>query len=167
MRDTDFLFRARKNHCPGILFNQGGYPFATEHEGTYYYTMQTPGCDSIILYTSPDIESLTSARQKIVFTYADLNMHNFYSPELHRINGNGTSISRPTTATPTTISCSCLKTLPRIRCRGNGLPMALSSQTTNGISESTPHRSPSAKNSSSYGRDGRNGAWKARPNAFS
>ncbi len=76
-----------KTTDPGILFNQGGYPFATEHEGTYYYTMQTPGCDSIILYTSPDIESLTSARQKIVFTYADLNMHNFYSPELHRING--------------------------------------------------------------------------------
>lgn len=83
-----FACSEQKNTAePDIIFERGGYPYATEHNGIYYYTMQTTGCDSIIIYATDNLKAMASARQKIVFTHADRDMHNFYSPELHRING--------------------------------------------------------------------------------
>lgn len=70
-----------------IVFADGRYPYALLHNGTYYYTMQTPYCDSIIIYESPELKELPSARSRLVYSSADGDMHHYYSPELHLIDG--------------------------------------------------------------------------------
>ena len=69
-----------------VIFSIGRYPFAIEHNGEYYYTMQNERCDSIILYSATEIKDIASSPGKVIFTSSDRNMHNFYSPEIHCID---------------------------------------------------------------------------------
>ncbi|MDE5941320.1 MAG: glycoside hydrolase family 43 protein [Muribaculaceae bacterium] len=73
-------------NTPEIIFPQGAYPHVTQHKGVYYYTMQTVHVDTIALYASPDIATLSQGESKIIMTSAHNGMSHFYSPELHRID---------------------------------------------------------------------------------
>ena len=69
-----------------VIFDIGRYPFAIEHNGKYFYTMQNERCDSIILYSATEIADIASSPGKVIFTSSDRDMHNFYSPEIHRFD---------------------------------------------------------------------------------
>lgn len=70
-----------------IIFSQGAYPQAMEHEGTYYIIKQSLNVDTIDIYATDNIEQMSNLRHKVVMTSSDTGMKNFYSPELHRIGG--------------------------------------------------------------------------------
>lgn len=71
---------------PLILFETGAYPSAIQHNGHYYYIMQDRQIGVLTLYSSSDISKIAQGESRDIFRLADCNMHNFYSPEVHRIN---------------------------------------------------------------------------------
>lgn len=79
--------RVENNPADRVLFRQGAYPFVTEHDGTYYITIQNLNVDTIALYATRDLTAPETMRKKVVWTSADNGMKNFYSPEIHRIDG--------------------------------------------------------------------------------
>jgi GH43 family beta-xylosidase len=74
------------NANSNILFEQGAYPYITQHNGTFYYTMQSTAVDTIALYSATSIEGLPTGQRRVVLTTTECGKQNFYSPELHRIN---------------------------------------------------------------------------------
>ena len=68
------------------LFQRGTYPQAVYFEGKYYYLCQPSAHNSITVYEADAIDSLPTARQKVVFQ--DDVLDHIWSPELHSINGN-------------------------------------------------------------------------------
>ncbi len=68
-----------------VLFEDGAYPSAVEHNGTYYYIMQGPRVGVLTLYSSSDISKIAQGETRDILKSEDYKMHNFYSPELHRI----------------------------------------------------------------------------------
>lgn len=71
----------------GTIIRTGAYPFVTEYKGTYYYTMQTEKVDTIMLWATDDLNNINGEGGKVVFTSARSHLSNFWSPELHRIDG--------------------------------------------------------------------------------
>lgn len=73
---------------PKTVFELGGYPSATEYKGTYYYTMQreSQAKPDIMLFATKDITDFAGGDSVVVWSPGELSMHNFWSPEVHRIN---------------------------------------------------------------------------------
>lgn len=67
-----------------IIFERGCYPYVTHWQGNYYYTMQIPSADSIILYSSKDPAQLANGTRRCVWHHP--SMQHIWSPELHRLN---------------------------------------------------------------------------------
>lgn len=78
---------SNKSELPGnpVLFNNGAYPWVTEYKGTYYYTMQLEK-PHIALYSATNLADLGKADSVVVWKPQNDAMHNFWSPEIHRIN---------------------------------------------------------------------------------
>ena len=70
----------------GIIVT-GAYPYVTEYKGTYYYMMQTDSKDTMKLWATTDLDHIDKGRSKAVLTPANNRLQDFWSPELHRING--------------------------------------------------------------------------------
>ena len=68
-----------------VVFEEGCYPQATLWQGHYYYTMQQPDADCVVLYESDRLEDLAKGRTRTVLK-AD-SLHHIWSPELHRLAG--------------------------------------------------------------------------------
>ncbi len=69
---------------PLTLFPKGAYPSVASHNGTYYYTMQLDEPGIVVLYSAPTLPDIAKAERKIIWRTD--SMHNFWSPEIHRIN---------------------------------------------------------------------------------
>ncbi|MGI6242516.1 MAG: family 43 glycosylhydrolase [Prevotella sp.] len=69
---------------PQIIFEKGSYPYATLWQGNYYYTMQLPSADSIILYSSKDPSRIADGKRRCIWHHPP--MQHIWSPELHRLN---------------------------------------------------------------------------------
>ncbi len=67
-----------------LVFEQGGYPYATSWQGKYYYTMQLTDADSIVLYAASDPLQLATGERRVVW-HVD-SMQHIWSPELHRVD---------------------------------------------------------------------------------
>lgn len=83
-----FLAACIGSHSPGgdsvqTLFQQGSYPYATFWQGNYYYTMQPPEADDIVIYSSTDLLRISEGTQRSVW-HVD-SMQHIWSPELHRV----------------------------------------------------------------------------------
>lgn len=77
-----------KNETTGqVVFKYGAYPYVTEHNGTYYYTMQTGQVDTIMLWAADNPRRLAETKGKVVLTSKMTELRDLWSPELHRING--------------------------------------------------------------------------------
>lgn len=68
----------------GWLLEHGAYPYATPWDEHYFYTMQHPSGDTIILYQTDDLHKLHDAQSRVVWAVDSL--HHIWSPELHRIH---------------------------------------------------------------------------------
>lgn len=68
-----------------VVFQEGCYPQATFWQGRYYFTMQQPDADGVVLYEADRLEDLARGRQRTVLK-AD-SLHHVWSPELHRLAG--------------------------------------------------------------------------------
>ena len=68
-----------------VVFEEGCYPQATLWQGHYYYTMQQPDADCVVLYEADRVEDLAKGRKRTVLR-AD-SLHHIWSPELHRLAG--------------------------------------------------------------------------------
>ena len=68
-----------------VILEEGCYPHATLWQGCYYYTMQQPDADCVVLYAADQLEHLAQGRRHVVLP-ADSLQH-IWSPELHRIDG--------------------------------------------------------------------------------
>ena len=68
-----------------VVFEEGCYPQATLWQGHYYYTMQQPDADCVVLYEADRLEDLAKGRTRTVLK-AD-SLHHIWSPELHRLAG--------------------------------------------------------------------------------
>lgn len=68
-----------------LVFGEGAYPSVEEHNGTFYYTMQI-GERLIKLHAARKLEDIGKGDSVVVWTPGELSMHNFWSPEIHRIN---------------------------------------------------------------------------------
>ena len=67
-----------------VVFENGYYPYCTLWQGKYYYTMQIPSADSIVLYANADPKGLAKGERKCV--WHDSKMMHIWSPELHRLS---------------------------------------------------------------------------------
>ncbi|UKK51669.1 glycoside hydrolase family 43 protein [Prevotella sp. E13-17] len=67
-----------------LVFAAGYYPQVAVWNQHYYYTMQIPSADSIILWKSDSPETLAQGERQCVW-HAD-SMQHIWSPEIHRIN---------------------------------------------------------------------------------
>lgn len=65
----------------------GAYPYVTEYKGTYYCMMQTESKDTMKLWATTDLDHIANGKSKAVLTPANNRLKDFWSPELHRING--------------------------------------------------------------------------------
>lgn len=74
-----------KADTSGIIMDAGAYPFVTEHNGTYYYTMQNEMVDTIMLWATDDLRKMNEKKGKLILAAGDNGLCNFWSPELHRI----------------------------------------------------------------------------------
>lgn len=68
-----------------VVFEEGCYPQATLWQGHYYYTMQQPDADCVVLYEADRVEDLAKGRKRTVLK-AD-SLHHIWSPELHQLAG--------------------------------------------------------------------------------
>ena len=68
-----------------VVFEEGCYPQATLWQGRYYYTMQQPDADCVVLYEADRVEDLAKGRKRTVLK-AD-SLHHIWSPELHQLAG--------------------------------------------------------------------------------
>lgn len=68
-----------------VLFENGAYPYVTEYKGTYYYTMQIDQ-PYIALYSAKSIADIGTSDSIVAWRPGNRSMHNFWSPEIHRIN---------------------------------------------------------------------------------
>lgn len=84
---TALIASCGKRHDFTTLFTERSYPYATFHNGTYYYMMQEAG-DSIILYATKDLRQLPTADHKVIWTPSDATRSSHvWSPELHLVGG--------------------------------------------------------------------------------
>ena len=67
-----------------VVFDAGYYPYCIKWQDKYYFTMQVPSADSIILYVSEDPAQLSSGQHRLA--WANSSMKHIWSPELHRID---------------------------------------------------------------------------------
>lgn len=96
------------------LSDYGPDPWALWHDGSYYY-MHTM-IDSLVLWKTKDVTDIRNAEKKTIWIPTDpSNKHNLWAPEIHNIQGNGTSTMLPMTAIRTIIRCMCLKMQTRTR----------------------------------------------------
>lgn len=96
------------------LSDYGSDPWALWHDGSYYY-MHTM-IDSLVLWKTKDVTDIRNAEKKTIWIPTDpSNKHNLWAPEIHNIQGNGTSTMLPMTAIRTIIRCMCLKMQTRTR----------------------------------------------------
>lgn len=96
------------------LSDYGPDPWALWHDGSYYY-MHTM-IDSLVLWKTKDVTDIRNAEKKTIWVPTDpSNKHNLWAPEIHNIQGNGTSTMLPMTAIRTIIRCMCLKMQTRTR----------------------------------------------------
>lgn len=68
------------------IMDRVGYPQAIFHDGNYYFTMQSLGSDSVILFRTPDLTKLSEAESRTVWSTQRDTMQHFWSPEIHNIN---------------------------------------------------------------------------------
>lgn len=71
---------------PRMLFEQGSYPHAVFHNGTYYFTSQSPN-DDIRLAATVDLARLPQAEEHIIFNADSLGLFHAWAPEIFRIEG--------------------------------------------------------------------------------
>ncbi|MBP5388622.1 MAG: glycoside hydrolase family 43 protein [Prevotella sp.] len=67
-----------------VIFDAGYYPYCIQWKDKYYYTMQVPSADSIIIYASDNPSRLASGERRLVWYSKD--MQHIWSPELHRMD---------------------------------------------------------------------------------
>ena len=67
-----------------VVFDAGCYPYCIHWQDKYYYTMQVPSADSIIIYTSDDPSTLAAGQRRLA--WHDKGMQHIWSPELHRVD---------------------------------------------------------------------------------
>lgn len=77
---------ARQDETSTIIIKQGAYPFATQKDGTYYYTMQTDKKDTIVLWATDDLRKINEENGHVVWTYNENDMYHVWAPEIHYIN---------------------------------------------------------------------------------
>ncbi len=70
--------------CTKVVFDVGSYPYCILWQGMYYYTMQIPSADSIIIYASDEPARLSSGQRRLAW-HAQ-GMEHIWSPELHRVD---------------------------------------------------------------------------------
>lgn len=85
------LLSACRHEAPGsqaplLLFQDGSYPHAAYHEGTYYFTRQSPS-DDIRLAATADLALLPTVEERIIFKADSLHLYHAWAPEIFRING--------------------------------------------------------------------------------
>lgn len=68
-----------------VIFEDGAYPSVVELGGMYYYIMQSPQVGLLTLYAADDITEISHGIRRDILKSEKCGMHNFYSPELHRI----------------------------------------------------------------------------------
>lgn len=68
-----------------VLFEDGRYPNVTEHNGTYYFIMQSPPPNSIGIRSSESLEEIGQSEPVLIWEGTDKGMLNVWSPELSRI----------------------------------------------------------------------------------
>lgn len=73
--------------APRLVSLKGGYPYVTEYNGTFYYLMQHPPANSINIFTSRCIDSISDRNGSLLLVGDSLGMKNIWAPELHRIDG--------------------------------------------------------------------------------
>ena len=69
-----------------VVFDAGYYPYCVQCHDQYYYTMQVPSADSIIIYANDDPAHLSQGRHRLAFHAS--GMEHIWSPELHRVGNN-------------------------------------------------------------------------------
>lgn len=69
-----------------VVFDAGYYPYCIQWQDQYYYTMQVPSADSIIIYATDDPAHLSQSRHRLAFHAS--GMEHIWSPELHRVGNN-------------------------------------------------------------------------------
>ena len=67
-----------------VVFDVGYYPYCVQWQDQYYYTMQVPSADSIIIYASDNLSQLASGKKRVIWHSND--MKHIWSPELHRVD---------------------------------------------------------------------------------
>lgn len=72
---------------PLLLFENGSYPHAAFHNGTYYFTSQSPN-DDIRLSATTDLKQLPQAAERVIFRADTLGLYHAWAPEIFRIDGH-------------------------------------------------------------------------------
>lgn len=75
-----------ENHI--VIFERGKYPHAVEHNGTFYFLMQSPLSNFISLRRSPTLENIGESDSIVILDSNSTGMQHIWSPEMCRINNN-------------------------------------------------------------------------------
>ena len=71
-----------------MILDGGGYPYVLQNQEIYYFLRQGNPANTILLYSSDSIDSLSEVKPFEVWNGPDHGMSNIWSPEIYRINGN-------------------------------------------------------------------------------
>ena len=74
------------NEHEKLLLERVGYPQGIFHQGKYYFTFQSIGGDSVELLCTDQLEKLSEAARRTVWSSQRDSMAHFWSPEIHYIN---------------------------------------------------------------------------------
>ena len=69
-----------------MLLERVGYPQGILHQGKYYFTFQSIGGDSVELLCTSQLEDLSEATRRTVWSTQRDSMTHFWSPEIHYVN---------------------------------------------------------------------------------
>lgn len=75
-----------ENHIK--IFERGKYPYAIEHNGTFYFLMQSPLSNFISIRCSSTMENIGESDSIVILDGNSTGMQHIWSPEMCRINNN-------------------------------------------------------------------------------
>ena len=74
------------NEQEKLLIEHMGYPQGIFYQGKYYFTFQSLGGDSIELLCTDQLEKLSEAARRTIWSSQRDSMTHFWSPEIHYVN---------------------------------------------------------------------------------
>lgn len=80
-------YKDKANKSGNILFETGCYPYATFHNGKYYFMMQEDVDNQIAIWCADDIKDISQGERRVIWKPSgDDKSQHIWSPELHFIN---------------------------------------------------------------------------------